>query len=68
MWTSWLRARSSGNTPRSGDRVDLKLFRTTLISCVRHLSNNISTKTSSDAHPEEAMGARSRQTGGKSSP
>lgn len=49
--------------PRSGDRVDLKPLRTTLISCVRHLSNNTSKKTLSDVRPEKAMGGWSCQTG-----
>lgn len=49
---------------RSGVGVGLKLVRT-LISCVRHLSNNTSKKTSSDVHPEEALGGWSSQTGSK---
>lgn len=43
--------------------VDLKPFRTTLISCIRHLSNNTSKKTLSDVHPEEALGGWSSRTG-----
>ena len=56
MGTAWLGARNSRNAPRSEDGVDLKPFRTTLISCVRHLSNNTSKKISSDVPPEEALG------------
>lgn len=52
----------------SGDATDLQLFRTTLISCIRHLSNNTSKKTSSDVHLEEALGGRSSQTGSKGFP
>lgn len=68
METSWLGAWSSRNMLPSGDATDLQLFRTTLISCIRHLSNNTSKKTSSDVHLEEALGGRSSQTGSKGFP